>query len=254
MAKYYKIAELTRKELSDISSDALAILPLGATEQHGDHLNMSVDSYIIEAIVERTCEFINGEFPIYVAPVLVYGSSHHHRPFPTISLSSEVYLAVVKDILESLIKIGFKKIIMLNGHGGNDEVMRIATRDVVNEHDVSIGSASYWNLAKEKLEEVSAGRLGRVPGHAGGFETSLILALDDRLVKEGFNNALNVNVFNKDQHKLKLFVQRKDNRVGINGISDDPSTASKTVGEELLNTIVEEVSHEMKKFYQLTKG
>src|SRR5690625_3262056 len=208
--------QLTRSEIMKVSKDSIVILPLGATEQHGDHLNISVDNFIVSELAKRCCLSVRDYFPAFVAPVLPYGNSHHHRPYPTLSLSSETLLAVIKDLLRSLVLIGFENIVILNSHGGNDEAIRMATRDIAKEQSVKIASSSYWTIAWDALLEANATKLGKVPGHAGGFETSLILALDERQVKLDKRPRKGENI-PKNEIRNTMFIQTPKNSVGFDG-------------------------------------
>ena len=128
-----------------------------------------------------------GSANVLVAPVLPYGNSHHHRPFPgVLSLSSDTFMAAVTDILEGLVLSGFRKVIVLNGHGGNTDSNAVVGLDFVNRlgHDVSIATASYWDIARPAIVEsgIMAGDL--IPGHAGQFEASLVMALRPDLIDE----------------------------------------------------------------------
>jgi creatinine amidohydrolase len=114
-----------------------------------------------------------------IAPTLPFGSSHHHFVFgATLSLSTETYYRVLYELCESLVTDGFKRIFLLNGHGGNHELAELAVRDIVLKHPVRAAAGSYWRIAGEDLR----GAFDRFPGHAGEFETSLMLALRPHLV------------------------------------------------------------------------
>ena len=113
-----------------------------------------------------------------IAPTLPFGSSHHHFVFgATLSLSTETYYRVLYELCESLVTDGFKRIFLLNGHGGNHELAELAVRDIVLKHPVRAAAGSYWRIAGEDLR----GAFDRFPGHAGEFETSLMLALRPHL-------------------------------------------------------------------------
>jgi hypothetical protein len=90
--------------------------------------------------------------PVVVAPTLPFGSSHHHFVFgATLSLSTETYYRVLYELCESLVTDGFKRIFLLNGHGGNHELAELAVRDIVLKHPVRAAAGSYWRIAGEDL-------------------------------------------------------------------------------------------------------
>ena len=123
------------------------------------------------------------EFPVLVAPTLPFGSSHHHLPFGgTMSLSTDVYYRVLMDLGATLVTSGFRRIFFLNGHGDNNELAQLAARDLALQQPVHVAATSYWVLAWPELADAGARELGRYPGHASAFETSLILAHQPDLV------------------------------------------------------------------------
>src|SRR6187455_1240471 len=139
-------AELNREQLRALAPDALALLPIGATEQHGPHLATGMDFLTIESIATEAAR--RATVPVVVTPVLPFGSSHHHFVFgATLSLSTETYYHVLYELLESLVTDGFTRIFVVNGHGGNHELAQLATRDVALRHPVRAAAGSYWTVA-----------------------------------------------------------------------------------------------------------
>ncbi|WP_135554741.1 creatininase family protein [Paenibacillus cymbidii] len=244
-----QLAHLTRDEVAAVAGQAVVVLPIGAIEQHGPHLPLGVDAMAIEAIAERSCKQLQGELAVYCAPVLVYGSSHHHFPFPAMSLSSETLLLVLKDLLRSLARTGFRAVFVLNGHGGNDEMIRAAARDMTSECGISIAAASYWSIAWQALTEANkAQQVGRVPGHAGGFETSLMLAIRPDLVREERFPPRREDETPREEMARRLFVQHPGRQVGRDGYSDDASRADRRLGEACLQTIARETAAAIRSF------
>src|SRR5687768_5146513 len=126
--------ELTRRELGALLPDAVVVLPTAATEQHGPHLATGHDSFIVAEIARRAGQKVGDAATVIVTPVLTFGSSDHHLAFGgTLSLRTETYLLVLKDLLNSMIASGAKKVLVLNGHGGNHELNELAVRDVSRE-------------------------------------------------------------------------------------------------------------------------
>ena len=177
--------ELTRDELRRTLPDAVVLLPTAATEQHGPHLATGHDTMIVEEIARRAAERAGEAATIVAAPALPFGSSDHHLPFGgTLSLRTETYLAVLKDLLRSMVTAGAQKVLVLNGHGGNHELNELAVRDIARESDgVTLAAGSWWTIAAPLLaaEKTFAGV--RVPGHAGQAETAMMLALDPARVR-----------------------------------------------------------------------
>ena len=138
------LSELTREEARAIAANALALFPVGATEQHGPHLPTGTDTFGVEHMAHAAAQAVRDRLPIVVTPTLPFGSSQHHLPFGgTISLGTETYYRVVYDLVESLITGGFRRIMILNGHGGNNELIQLVARDLALKHPAHLAAASY---------------------------------------------------------------------------------------------------------------
>ena len=176
------LSELTSPEIARIAPDTVAVLPLAAIEQHGDHLPVMTDT-AITAELARRIELALPE-TVAVLPVLWAGSSHHHLGFPgTLSISSETYVRVLCDLCESLIAAGFRRIFLLNGHGGNQTPFAEALYRLGLKHrNVWIAAQSYWILAGRELAEQDFMETPRL-SHACEYETSMVLALREDLVR-----------------------------------------------------------------------
>src|SRR5215212_143812 len=179
----FLLHEITRGEAARRAPGALVVLPVGATEQHGPHLPLGTDFLIVEHVTRAAAHEARASVDVLVAPTFQTGSSHHHLPFgATISLSTERYYGALRDMTESLIQSGFRHIFIVNGHGGNHELIQLVVRDVALSHPCNLAAASYWDLAREPLAAGASDLRERLPGHAGVFETSLIMALRPELV------------------------------------------------------------------------
>lgn len=244
------LSELTRAEAREVAARALVVLPTGATEQHGPHLPLGTDSMAVEAVARRAAERARPATPALVAPTLAFGSSHHHLPFGgTMSVSTETYYRLVCDLLESLAAGGFRRIFIVNGHGGNSELVQLAARDVALRRDVAVGAGSYWTIAWERLTAAGAGRAGHLPGHAGAFETSLVAALRPELVREPRpERPLEPRAgppMPADPYRAEIhgFWQ------SIDGYSDSPARGSRDNGARFLAAAVEGVADALASFY-----
>lgn len=171
--------ELTRGQLRDRTGH-LVVIPLGATEQHGDALPVMTDATIVTHLAREAARLAGEQIDVLVAPTVQVGISLHHLPFGgTLTLSSETFIRVLVDLVTGLRAQGFSRTLFLNGHGGNDSAMRVAVERLAAEAAPGQSSTglSYW-AAADALE----GGDYPVPGHAGGFETSAMLALRPELV------------------------------------------------------------------------
>jgi creatinine amidohydrolase len=159
------------------------VVPLGSLEQHGPHLPVFTDSLIISEIANRV-EQSRSE-TIALLPVQWLGHSPHHRRFGCISLDFQPYVEMIRGICRSLISLGARKILLLNGHGGNDIPCKAAQRELKSEfeelRDLYIVYTAYWNLAAEQFSAIRTSPLGGM-GHACEMETSILLSRNPDLV------------------------------------------------------------------------
>jgi creatinine amidohydrolase len=127
-------ANLSYPEINQQTGRAVLVLPLGATEQHGPHMAVSTDT----DIVSRIAELVEATLPeeVLLCPALPFGSSDHHLSFGgTISINPELYVQVIVDIVRSFLQNGFRRIVLLNGHGGNITTVRQALAILSRTYD-----------------------------------------------------------------------------------------------------------------------
>jgi creatinine amidohydrolase len=181
------LADMTWPEVRErIRPNAVAVVPVAATEQHGPHLPLETDTRLVTEFARRAAERVAATIPIVVTPTQAIGFSAHHLDFPgTLSLSMPTYVAVLVELGDCLIRHGFRKVLLLNGHGGNHEAIQVAVRQLMATHAVVAGAATYWTVARAALDAVDVAAVGGAPGHASGFETSCMLALRPELVDLG---------------------------------------------------------------------
>ncbi len=177
--------EHTRPALADaIARDAIVILPVGSVEQHGLHIPLGCDTIIPERLAVRTAERLAGEPLVLVLPPLWYGYSPHHMRFAgTITLNAETLIEIVCQVCDSVLRHGIRRVVVLNGHGGNISAMDLAATRIGEQWSgrARIVSLTYWRLVAHRTEEFRESPSGGT-GHAGEFETSLMLALNEPLV------------------------------------------------------------------------
>src|SRR5262249_20420508 len=132
--------------------DAIVILPVGSLEQHGPHLPVEVDSLLGETVALKTARLIAAKEPVVVLPCLWTGLSEHHMSFGgTVTLGFDTFFAVVREICQSVVRPGFKRLVLLNGHGGNENALRVAADELSPRLGVSIVQFTYWYAAAEPI-------------------------------------------------------------------------------------------------------
>jgi creatinine amidohydrolase len=244
--------EITREEAARRAPGALMVLPVGATEQHGPHLPLGTDFLIVEHLTRTAAQEARASIDVLVAPTFQTGSSHHHLPFGgTISLSTEHYYGALRDMTETLIESGFRRIFIVNGHGGNHELIQLVVRDLALLRPCNLAAASYWDLAREPLAERAPDLRERLPGHAGVFETSLIMALRPDLVADPLPHRSAEELTRTAMPTFPFRAERHGFWQRIGGYTDSPDQASAERGQHLLEITVEAVAAELVRFARL---
>lgn len=179
-----RLPNLTWPAVHGLSKDLPVVFPVAALEQHGGHLPLFTDSLLLGEVVRRAAEQLGDR--VLWAPLMWLGNSDHHLDFPgTISAPPRVYLDLLNGLAENLIHHGFRRIVFLNGHGGNDVPGRQAVFEVRQRHrdrnDLLLLFATYWSLGVEPWK-ADASLQQRQMGHACEWETSMMLRLDPNLV------------------------------------------------------------------------
>ncbi len=243
-------AEMNREELRAIAPETLVVLPIGATEQHGPHLPTGTDWFTVEHLSIEAARRASADIPVVVTPSLPFGSSDHHLIYGgTLSFSTETYLLVLKELLRSLAKDGFTRAFLVNGHGGNHEVMQLAVRDVALNSALRAGAGSYWNIAWDALVAVDTHRQCRLPGHAGIFETSMMMALRGDLVPAARPHRDGVFESEaRNQHTYRH--ERPGFWSSIDGYTDSPDRAGAAMGERWREVIIGELAKTFVEFYR----
>ncbi len=162
----------------------IAVLPVAATEQHGPHLPLSVDTVLVDGIVAATLDHLPAELPVLILPTQTVGLSPEHARFPgTLTLKNETILRLWTDIGESVAAAGISKLVLFNSHGGNVSVMDLVARDLRARLDMLVYSVSWFNLPLHDAQGQDVNALfsaeeHRFGIHGGDIETSMMLALE----------------------------------------------------------------------------
>lgn len=179
------LVDLTWPEVAALSRDTPVVIPVAAVEQHGHHLPVVTDSLLLGEIVKRVSSRMADR--ILFAPLQWLGNSHHHIDFPgTLSASPRVYLDLVGELVENFLTHGFRRIVVVNGHGGNDVPAKQALFEVRQRHrhrdDLLLLMTTYWGLGTRPWER-DPSIVQREMGHACEWETSMVLRAAPHLVK-----------------------------------------------------------------------
>lgn len=229
-------AELDRRTLGKVLPDSLVIVSLGAVEQHGEHLPTGTDSLIASTLVRAAATRASASLStdIVLAPHLWIGASDHHLPFGgTLTLSPETLLALLNDLLASISSAGATRVVLINGHGGNSGVCHAAAAAASARHSLTVAHIDYWKVLPD---DVSADI--PVPGHAGAFETSMLLATSPELVRD-ISDRAEAPVF---ESRRGVDLHSAAHWSAIDGYTDHPEDATLALGTHLTEEIVNSLS------------
>lgn len=164
-------------------ASAIAVLPLAATEQHGPHLPLGTDSFIMEGYIARVVARLPDGFPVLFLPVQNCGVSVEHTGFPgTLSLSAATAIRAWTELCECVHRSGCRKLVLLNAHGGNSAILDVIAHDLRARLGMLVVIASWRRFgAPDGLFSAHEEAHGI---HAGEIETSLMLAFNPGLVRE----------------------------------------------------------------------
>lgn len=237
MKKEVEWARMTAPSLRELAGKpgALAVLPIGSLEQHGPHLPVLTDTASASAAAIRAARLVADDIPVAVLPGLWLGMSEHHLPFGgTITLDYDTLSRVIRCIVRSLKTLGFARLFIVNGHGGNMDPLAVAVRELTVEFAMPIVATTPWMLAPEeasKIFEVDTGA-----HHACEGEASVMLAIVPDAVKtemfgQAFGNQHHPVDVPADVSRFYSFAERAP----VTGTWGDPRSATAEKGERFLD-------------------
>jgi len=234
--------EQTSPELGAMDRKTPVVLPLAAMEQHGPHLAVETDTRIATSFCETTNTLVNER--VLFLPTQAYGCSAHHMSFPgTLSLKHDTWLRIVEDIAASVFHQGFSTLVLFNAHGGNQQVGQLALERLGELYpDKTIAMVTWWKLESKVLLELSQTGSGGV-GHAGEFETSLMLKFAPENVRQNRipsekANQLSFPWAEGDMlrgSEATLF--RNLDAMTPNGVYGEPAASNVHLGEALIEVV-----------------
>jgi creatinine amidohydrolase/Fe(II)-dependent formamide hydrolase-like protein len=255
----YLLGEATWPEAQELLKKVdVALLPVGAIEQHGPHLPLDTDSFDAEYLAKKIAERCQNPKPI-VLPLIPYGVSYHHDEFAgTVSVSNQSLYRFVYDIGMNVARMGVKKLLIINGHGGNQPTLNFAAQMINRDARIFVGV----DTGETSDVDIDALAETRNDVHAGEIETSTALAVRPELVDMKKAKAsipeFSIRYLNFSS-KRSLSWYAYTHRISANGVMGDPTKASAQKGEKMwemmishLVTLVEDLkSMSLDELYQL---
>jgi creatinine amidohydrolase len=234
-----RLIDLSWPKVQALSKDTPVVFPVAALEQHGGHLPLFTDSLLLGEVIRRVAETMDDR--ILFAPLLWLGNSDHHLDFPgTLSAPPRAYLDLLNGLLENFIQHGFRRLVFVNGHGGNDVPGRQTVFEARQRHrvrdDLLLLFATYWDLGGKPWESDPRLQQRRM-GHACEWETSMLLRLAPQLVGE-IRQLKPVESANSFEPAARGWITRERTKPGHIG---SPHLATAEKGETLFRVFAGDV-------------
>ena len=244
--------------IGEEAKDKVVVLPLGAIEQHRPHMAVTTDTDIVTMVAMGAEEKIGEK--MMLCPTLSFGSSHHHLSFGgTISISPALYTQVIVDLVSSLLEGGFRRIVLLNGHGGNITPVKQALALLSHRYDKDIQPnivlATYWELAGSAFAR-DPPMEGPALSHACEYETSLMLHLFpekvdvSKVVRARRPKSNGYTGWEDDEPYRGVTIFKQTSFISSNGCSGEPQLATAEKGAHLYKYAVESLVSFLESFSQ----
>ncbi|MBS7609428.1 creatininase family protein [Candidatus Bathyarchaeota archaeon] len=235
--------EATSKEIKSLDKNLPVVLPLGSIEIHGPHLPLGTDTMIIYEVALKASELEEA----IVLPPLAYCYAPENKHFPgTISISAETLLRLIEEICSEVSRNGFKKLIILNGHGGNRRILRLLMRDVLDKGlNIALYSVTEpWSPIRDEIEKV---RETDPIEHACEIETSFMLFLNPEGVRLSYLEGRARTGISLENEGIETNVDWIS--YALEGYIGDPRKASEWKGKLLIEKWIEKIA----RIYKIVK-
>ena len=233
------LVELSWPQIAALAPETPVVFPIAAIEQHGHHLPLWTDSLLLGEIIRRVA--LPLEDRVLFAPLMWLGNSDHHLDFSgTLSAPPRTYLDLLSGLADNMIQHGFRRLVFINGHGGNDIPSKQAIFELRQKYrqraDLLLTMTTYWSLgAQPWLQEPSLHQ--REMGHACEWETSMVLRLAPQLVGD-YRQAATVEPGNPFRPGTRAWITKDRTQPGHIGW---PHLATAEKGEVLLSLFADDV-------------
>jgi len=250
------LSYLTWTQVSQLPDKAntVIVLPAGSTEQHGPHLPCAVDTIIAAGVVGHALARLPADVPAYALAPITYGKSDEHLHFPgTVTLEGTTLLETITQIGESVYRMGFRKLLIVNGHGGQPQVMEMAARELRLRHgDYTVLPHFTWRVP-HVAGQYMTDREKRLSMHAGHAETAILMALAPHTVHmqhavANYPPEFPSKVLSSDGRPACAWTARD---FGPSGVIGDPLPATPEQGRAILESLAESWAQGITDLYRM---
>jgi creatinine amidohydrolase len=235
-----QLSDLKWPDIAALSRDMPVVIPIAALEQHGRHMPLFTDSLLLGEVIRRVSERLKDR--ILFTPLMWLGNSEHHLDFPgTMTAAPRVYLDLLKDMVENFLFHGFRRIVLVNGHGGNIVPAQQAMFELRQKYrqrgDLVLLSTTYWTLGAKPREKDHSFAQDAM-GHACEWETSMMLRIRPELVGD-FKAVQSISESKRFEPGHRAWITKDLSEPGHIGQS---SAASAEKGETLFRLFADDVT------------
>jgi creatinine amidohydrolase len=224
----------------------VALVPVGATEQHGPHMTLDTDTAIAEAFARRIGDALEAD--AIIGPTLSLGMSEHHLGFAgTMNLRAPTLMALVQDVVQSFVQNGVRRVVLVNGHGGNLDPLRLVAREAGRDGTAEVASIMWAILAADLIHDRAATPFH---SHACDIETSVAMAiapqvvLADRIEPPAPPTGVEALAVPRSRFDVPVPFEHWT----TNGAIGDPRLATKELGEEIVALALERALEFLRRF------
>jgi creatinine amidohydrolase len=236
-----KAADLVRLA----EEDAIVLLPVASTEQHGPHLATGTDVYLCTEACRRAAEIVRATRPIVIAPTVWMGLAEHHMEFGgSFTVSLATWHAILRDVCQSILRAGFKKIMIVNGHGGNVSALNALTIELTRETGAPIATTNYLAFAETEVADILDDQ--ESVQHACEGETSMMMAVEPDLVdRSQLANAFGPQASLSSALARKVHVWRSFRSMTPSGVFGNARRSSPEKGERLFDAVARSMAEDL---------
>jgi creatinine amidohydrolase len=251
----------TSPEIAEaIRQNALILLPTGQVEQPGPHLPVGCDTFNAWETARRVARALEGEIRTLVMPPIwsTYTVNYQAQWPGLIQIKTHTVIELFHDVMASLLRMGFRKMVVVNGHGNNPEFIKVALRELQDEFQVNVVLTTTWEMGAKKFNEIRRSPPGGAM-HACEYETSIMLAMGHRVdmskAPEGeiirYRSEFVAPDMTAGHSRVSWSVwELQQSRTGVYG---DPTVATKETGEEVIKATVEEYVKFLREYYHFER-
>jgi len=240
-------ARMTAPELrAAMARDPLVIVPVASMEQHGPHLAVAVDTLLCSEVARRAgLKLAARGIPVLVTPCIWTGLAEHHMELGgTFTLDYAAFGAVIRGVVRSLVRHGARRVMLLNGHGGNAQAVQVSATDLAAEFGIKVAAGTYWHIAAEELGPLLERQTNL--SHACEAETSMMMVVaPDRVRHDKISEAHGPLSTRAPGQVEALYRRRSFAALSPSGVVGDARVATPEKGEKLFEAAAGKVADQL---------